>query len=138
MRVALDFGALVSRLTAEVNGLPAAVVAVSMEPAANIADRTGRLMVQCWRIARDSGACADCGAHSGEAYCCPSCAARHRAGAGRTTDHARIGRALSKRIRAASGRGAGLRLSAEDVARLMAGERAGFGARLARVGGKKR
>lgn len=87
---------------------------------------------------RARGACADCGAHSGEAYRCPPCAARHRAAAGRTTDHARIGRALSKRIRAAAGRGAGLRLSADDVAGLVAGERVEFGARLARVGGKRR
>ena len=41
---------------------------------------------------------------------------------------------MSKRIRAAAGRGGGLRLSADDVAGLVAGERAEFGARLARIG----
>ena len=83
---------------------------------------------------RARGECADCGASSGTAYRCPPCAARHRAAAGRATDHARIGRALAKRIRAAAGRGAGLRLSAGDVAGLVAGEGKAYRARLAKLG----
>ena len=94
-------------------------------PVAPVSLRQGR---------RARGLCADCGAVSHEAYRCAPCAARHRAAAGRATDEARIGRKLGTRIREAAARGAGLRLSADDVAGLVAGERAAFGAKLGKIG----
>ena len=70
---------------------------------------------------REAGRCAECGAPSGDAYRCPPCAAKHRQSSNRTTGYAKLGRELAGRIGAAARKGAGVRLTAAEVARLVQG-----------------
>ena len=71
---------------------------------------------------REAGRCVECGAPSPAAYRCPPCAAKHRASSSKATGYARIGRELAGRIGAAARKGAGVRLTAAEVARLVQGQ----------------
>ena len=86
---------------------------------------------------RAAGRCADCGAWSGDAYRCPSCVTIRATANERAASRRRIGRALEGRIREAAARGKGVRLSADDVRKLVDGEQEAFGAQLARVGKRR-
>ena len=90
-----------------------------------------------WQRRRALGLCGQCGKVESAKSRCPSCTgARAVADAGERGD-ARIGRKLARRIREAAARGAGLRLSPDDVAGLVADEGEAFRARLGKAGRKR-
>lgn len=102
-------------------------------PGERAADRLRRLRAE----RRAAGRCADCAAWSGDAYRCDGCARKRATLNDRAASRRRIGRALEGQIRKAAARGKGVRLSADDVRKLVDVEsRAVFEAKARRILGR--
>lgn len=87
---------------------------------------------------RDAGICIDCSRPTdGWHVRCPACRERISAAGKRQRENAKLGAVLGKRIREAARTGKGIRLTAEDVAGLVDGQRSRFRERLARGGASK-